>query len=163
MAWLILSAFAFSMFPSAAQATTGYTYIYDKNNRLTRIDVNGVATYSFTYDKNGNLLKIEQVTGRVSNLTVTTGNGTATLQWAPPQTGTVTGYRVYRKGVLVTTLSAVTSYTFTGLVTGQYTFSITPVFDYGDGVTTTTEPIQVYQTLPNSGGGMTPGDPTPAS
>ncbi|KEO83320.1 fibronectin type III domain-containing protein [Tumebacillus flagellatus] len=143
--------------------TVGVCRNRDKNNRLTHLYINRASTYyGYKYDKNGNLLKVEQLSP-ITNVTATAATGSATLRWTAPTKGTVSGYKLYKNGAYVTTVSSSsTNYTFGSLTTGSYTYSVSAVFDSGEGQKVTTSAIQVTGTS-TGGGGITPGDPGAAS
>jgi YD repeat-containing protein len=170
LTWLLLSAFALSLFANSASAAPNYRYEYDGNNRLTHVfKLGGSMAYEFKYDKNGNLLKTDKL-DLITSMTATGGTNTATLTWTIPS-NSHTGFKVYKNGVYVTTIGKVTTYSFSNLAAGTYTLGITPIFATGDGeiatksvqVTDPTPPPTGGDTGGGGGGRITPGDPDPAS
>lgn len=84
------------------------------------------------------------------------GNTVASLSWSPPSSNggaSITGYKVYRNTVLVTTVTS-TSYTDTGLTNGTpYSYAVSAVNSVGEGPKTspvTVTPVSVIVTCPSS-------------
>ncbi len=74
------------------------------------------------------------------NLTAAPGNGYVTLNWQAPLTGTPTGYRIYRDGNLLTTVTGLT-YTDNAVV-NETTYSYYLVAVYSGGVSDPTDTVQ---------------------
>lgn len=82
-----------------------------------------------------------------SNVSVSGSNGNGTLVWsANPAEENVTSYKIYQNGSLVSTQSN-TSFTFSGLSVGTYTFNVLAVNEYGESPQSTGV---IYKVLPNS-------------
>ncbi|MDD3686532.1 MAG: C25 family cysteine peptidase [Bacteroidales bacterium] len=64
----------------------------------------------------------------VNNISATTAGTSATITWTAPTEGNVTGYKVYRGGVLQTTVTGL-SYTQNSLANGYYEYCVAAVFD----------------------------------
>jgi hypothetical protein len=74
------------------------------------------------------------------NLTAAPGNGYVTLNWDSPVYGTPTGYRIYRDGSLLTTVTGLT-YTDNAVV-NETTYSYYLVAVYSGGVSDPTDTVQ---------------------
>jgi len=74
------------------------------------------------------------------NLTALAGNGYVTLNWNSPVYGTPTGYRIYRDGNLLTTVTGLT-YTDNAVV-NETTYSYYLVAVYSGGVSDPTDTVQ---------------------
>ena len=65
------------------------------------------------------------------NLTANAGNGFVTLNWQAPSSGSPNGYRVYKNGALLTSVSGLT-YTDNAVVNGtSYSYHLTAVYSGG--------------------------------
>ncbi len=80
-----------------------------------------------------------------TNLSATAGNQLVNLSWGVPAIGTPTGYKIYRDGVLKTTVTGL-SFTDTGLTNGTtYSYYLKAVYASGD-----SDPTGTVTATPNN-------------
>ncbi len=77
------------------------------------------------------------------NLSATPGNGYVELTWQAPLTGTPTGYRIYRNGSLLTTVTGLTHTDDTVVNETTYSYYVTAIYSGGD-----SDPSNTVQVMP---------------
>jgi len=133
--------------------TNGYprwTYTTTSSNRARQSGSDYSQPTSLTATTNlPNLkLKIFPAPGQLHpprNLSATPGNGYVNLSWEAPLSGTPTGYRIYRDGSLLTTVTGLTHTDNT--VVNETTYSYYVVAAYSDGVSDPSNTVQATPTV----------------
>ena len=79
----------------------------------------------------------------VTNLAANVTNSTVALSWTAPAATTLTGYKVYRDGVMVSEITTPTTVTYTqaNVPNGTYVYGVVAVHNYGESVAVTASAV----------------------
>ncbi len=86
----------------------------------------------------------------VTNLVANVTNSTVALTWTAPAAATLTGYKVYRDGVMISEITepATVTYTQSNVPNGTYVYGIVAVHNYGESVAVTANAVVNVQLAP---------------